>query len=381
MAFDQVADEAATRARRLVDGADLDGAEVLCEVERFLSCFVCYPTASARVAHTLWIAHTWLMNQWDVTPRIAFLSPEPGSGKTRALEVTAPLVPRSIHAVNVSPAYLFRKVSDPAGLPTILFDEIDTVFGPKAHGNEDTRGMLNAGFRRGAFAGRAVASKNGGPVGIEELPAYAAVALAGLDDLPDTIMSRSILVRMRHRTPAEKIEPWRQRNGELIAQPLAERLASWTTAHSALIDLASVQLPPEVTDRDADMWESLIAVADLAGGQWPSLARQSAVEMILASKDRAPTVGVQLLRDVRTVFSDYDFLASSEVVRHLHDLPDSPWLDTGYGKPLTPQKLAISLAKYEVKPIQDRILGETVRGYRRRDLQDAWTRYLPEEST
>ena len=69
-----------------------------------------YPGAAERHAHVLWIAHTWLMDSWESTPRIAFLSPEPGSGKSRALEVTEPLVPRPVHAVNTTPAYLFRKV-------------------------------------------------------------------------------------------------------------------------------------------------------------------------------------------------------------------------------------------------------------------------------
>jgi hypothetical protein len=124
------------------------------------------------------------MDCWESTPRIAFLSPEPSSGKSRALEVTEPLVPRPVHSVNTSPAYLFRKVSDSAGPPTILYDEIDTVFGPKAKDNEDIRGMLNAGHRKGATAGRCVV--RGKEVFTEELPAYCAVALAGLDDLPDT---------------------------------------------------------------------------------------------------------------------------------------------------------------------------------------------------
>ena len=98
----------------------------------FLSRFVVYPGEPERIAHVLWIAHTLVHGCWESTPRIAFLSPEPGSGKSRALEVTEPLVPRPVHAVNTTPAYLFRKVSDPDGLPTILYDEIDTVFGPKA---------------------------------------------------------------------------------------------------------------------------------------------------------------------------------------------------------------------------------------------------------
>lgn len=132
------------------------GDIVLAEVECYLTQFVAYPSEAARVAHTLWIAHTHLMHLWESTPRIAFLSPEPGSGKSRALEVSEPLVPRPVHAVNATPAYLFRKVSDEAGPPTILNDEIDTVFGPRAKDNEEVRGLLNAGHRRGAVAGRCV---------------------------------------------------------------------------------------------------------------------------------------------------------------------------------------------------------------------------------
>ena len=96
-----------------------DGDVLLKSVEAFLSRFIAYPSEAARVAHTLWIAHTHRMDAWDSTPRIAFLSPEPGSGKSRALEVTELLVPRPVHAVNTSSAYLFRKVDDDEGKPTI----------------------------------------------------------------------------------------------------------------------------------------------------------------------------------------------------------------------------------------------------------------------
>src|SRR5262245_30301765 len=108
--------------------AQLDGEAAAAEsdtalfsdIEAFLRCYVAYPTVHARVAHVLWIAHTHLMDVWESTPRVAFLSPEPASGKSRALEVTEPLVPRPVASVNVTPAYLFRKVSDKDGPPTIL---------------------------------------------------------------------------------------------------------------------------------------------------------------------------------------------------------------------------------------------------------------------
>jgi hypothetical protein len=185
------------------------GAKLLDDVHAFLDRFVAYPSEHAHVAHTLWIAHAHLMDVWDSTPRIAFLSPEPGSGKTRALEVTELLVPNPVAAVNVSPAYLFRKVADENGAPTLLFDEIDTVFGPRAKENEEIRGLLNAGHRKGAVAGRCVV--RGKEVFTEELAAYCAVAMAGLGYLPDTILTRSVVVNMRRRAPNETVEPYRRR--------------------------------------------------------------------------------------------------------------------------------------------------------------------------
>lgn len=174
-----------------------EGAGLLDDVREFLGRFVAYPSEHAHIAHVLWVAHTHLMPAWESTPRIAFLSPEPGSGKSRALEVSETLIPAPVEAVNVTPAYLFRKVGSDS--PTILYDEIDTVFGPKAKDNEEIRGLLNAGHRRGAVAGRCVV--RGKIVETEEIPAYCAVALAGLGGLPDTLLTRSVVVRMRKRAP------------------------------------------------------------------------------------------------------------------------------------------------------------------------------------
>src|SRR3974390_249482 len=121
------------------------GANVLADTEKYLRRFVAYPSHPACTAHVLGIAHPHRMDLGESTPRLAFLSPEPGSGKSRALEVTEPLVPLPMMVVNVSANHLFRKVIDEAGAPTVLFDEIDTVFGPKAREHEDVRGWLNAG--------------------------------------------------------------------------------------------------------------------------------------------------------------------------------------------------------------------------------------------
>jgi hypothetical protein len=112
------------------------------------------------------------------------------------------------------------------------------------------------------MAGRCVV--RGKIVDTEELPAYCAVALAGLDDLPDTIMTRSVIVRMRRRAPSEPVEPWRRRINTPSAETLHQRLTDWAeSVREAAADVWP-DIPERVTDRDADVWEALLSVAELA---------------------------------------------------------------------------------------------------------------------
>lgn len=348
------------------------GAEILDAVETFLRRFIAYPSDATRTAHVLWVAHTHAMEAWDSTPRIAFLSPEPGSGKSRALEVTELLVPRPVHAVNTSPSYLFRKVSDEDGLPTILYDEIDTVFGPKAKDNEDVRGMLNAGHRKGAVAGRC--ALNGKSVKTEELPAYCAVALAGLDDLPDTLMSRSVVVRMRRRAPGEYVEPFRHRVQLEEGTDLRDELATWARKMPAGVWPV---MPAGIADRDADVWEALLAVADFAGGGWPERARCDGVTLVTDLSQEAPSLGVRLLADLRDVFdgAGVEHLTTDDILSALVAMEESPWGDL-HGKPLDARSLARRLGKYDVRPGTVRLGSKTAKGYSRTTLADPWSRYV-----
>lgn len=357
--------------------AAADGAELLADVHALLGRFVSYPSDHARVAHTLWIAHTHAMDSWDSTPRIAFLSPEPGSGKTRALEVSEIVVPNPVEAVNVSPAYLFRKVGAEEGAPTILYDEIDTVFGPKAKDNEEIRGLLNAGHRRGAVAGRCVV--RGKIVETEEIPAYCAVALAGLGWLPDTLMSRAVVIRMRRRAPTERIESYRRRDEIDEGHALRGRLASWAAAKAKILYAARPAMPVGIEDRNADVWEALFAIADAAGGDWPTLAREAAVALIATAREDEPSLGIRLLADLRTVFGEAEALFTKTILDALHTLEESPWKDLK-GKELDPRGLALRLRQYGIKRKQVREGKQTGKGYARADLADAFDRYLPPEA-
>jgi hypothetical protein len=351
-----------------------EGAALLEDVRCFLSRFVIYPSEHAQIAHVLWIAHAHLMGAWESTPRLAFLSPEPASGKTRSMEVSELLVPDPVAAVNVTPAYLFRKVGGEDGPPTILFDEIDTVFGAKAKEHEELRALLNSGHRRGAVAGRCVV--RGATVATEEISSYSAVALAGLGWLPDTILSRSVIVRMRRRAPDERIESFRRRVHAPIGEGLRRRLAGWATTILDEATEARPEMPAGVDDRDADIWEPLLAVADVAGGDWPKQAREAARALVAVAREVEPSLNIRLLADLRTVFGDEEQMTTKHILADLCLLEDAPWNDLK-GKPITDNQLARRLRQYGVKSKNVRIGDAVPKGYIRADLYDVWRRYLP----
>ncbi|MFD7051615.1 DUF3631 domain-containing protein [Streptomyces sp. RLB3-17] len=361
----------------------IDGAALLDEVEAFHRRFNVFPHEAAYVAVVLWDAHAHLLDCFDSTPRLAFLSPEPGSGKSRALDVVETLVPRSMAAADASAAALFRSVSGiDGGRPTILFDEIDTIFGPKAGDNEQLRGFINAGHARGRPVYRCVG--DGANQQVQGFPSYCAVAVAGLGSLPTTILTRSVIIRMRRRARNEKAEPFRSRIHVREGNEIRDRLAKWAESVEEQVTGAFPALPDEVTDRPADVWEPLIAVADAAGGNWPERARQACVTLVTASKaNDKGSIGVRLLTDLRDhVMAGIDRLPTVAILDRLNSLDDAPWADLN-GKPLDNRRLSKMLAEYmtaDIEPITSRNIktaGSVLKGYYAADLWDAWARYCP----
>jgi hypothetical protein len=135
-------------------------------------------------------------------------------------------------------------------------------------------------------------------------------------------------------------------------------------------------MPSELQDRNADVWEALLAVADLAGGDWPDRSREAAVTLVTAVTDLRQTLGIQLLTDLRLIFADAPALATEVILDKLVKLDESPWGDL-HGKPLDARGLSNRLRRYEVKPTTVRIDGKAVKGYKATDLHDTWSRYLP----
>jgi hypothetical protein len=351
-----------------------DGAEVLSQVAEMLSRLVAFPSQECCDAVALWAAHAHGLDAFETTPRLALLSPVPQSGKTRTLEVLDMLTPEPMHAANPSAAALFRQVATKR--PTLLMDECDTYLGLRtAEKHEELRGLVNAGHRRGAVAYRCVGEP--AKMEVKEFPAFAAVALAGIGDIPPTVLDRSVLIKMRRRAPNERVEPFRERKVRPQGEALCKRLATWVQANLGALAAIEPEMPEGIVDRPADVWEPLIALGDIAGRDWPERARQSAVVINGARAAADPSLGIQLLADIRTVFGgSFERLSSEELVSRLCELEEAPWGDLR-GKAMDARGMARRLKPFDVRPQLIRLGEQVRRGYNRTDFYDSWERYLP----
>jgi hypothetical protein len=353
---------------------DHDGAGILGRLHHTLTRYVVLPSPQAVDAVVLWIAATHAQPAWAHAPRLVIRAPEKRCGKSRLLDLVEATCHSPLITVNASTAAVYRSLGtdDP---PTILLDEADTVFGPKAgEGNEDLRGLLNAGHQRNRPAIR----WDAGSKRVERISTFAMAALAGIGAMPDTIEDRAVVVRMRRRTADERVAPYRQRRDGPVVRHVAEALHKWLRANLARLEHAEPVMPLE--DRAADTWEPLIAVADLAGGDWPDRGRYAA-ETLTAERDghAASSDRIRLLADIRDAFGDLDAIPTSVLIERLKADPEAPWAEYG-GTGLTAMRLATLLREYDITSQNIRFgppHGQ-VKGYQRDDFSDAWQRYCPD---
>lgn len=345
---------------------------VLEEIFAFLRRYVAFSDEHQTTAISLWIAHTHVVDQVDETPYLAVTSAEKRSGKSRLLEVLYLLVAHPWRAIQPSEAVLFRKIARDS--PTLLLDEVDTIFGSHASNHEGVRALLNAGNRRGTTVPRCVGEGRE----LKDFSVFCPKVLAGIGDLPDTVADRSIPIRLERRAPSENIARFRTREAEEEATPIRERLEVW--AEVADLADATPDLPDELNDRSADAWEPLMAIADEAGGIWPERARRAARALHAENLDPSPSIGVQLLGDIQNVFRDIEgeVISTAQLLGRLRGLEEAPWATLGGGG-LSPHMLARRLRPYAICPTTVRIGEKTAKGYRRRDFEMAWTRYLPNQ--
>ncbi|MFF3843086.1 DUF3631 domain-containing protein [Streptomyces sp. NPDC001930] len=355
-----------------------EGELVLSDLRAQFRRYVVLPSEDALTAVTLWVAATHLQTAWQHAPRLAVVGPAKRCGKSRLLDVVTETVHDPLITVNASPAAVFRSITD--NPPTLLVDEADTLFGSAkvAEKNEEMRGLLNAGHQRN----RPTLRVSGPNHEVSKFPTFAMAALAGIGDLPDTIMDRSVVIRMRRRRPGEKVAEFRTVRDTPALHAVRDRLVAWLAPlHATAMDLTP-KMPVE--DRAADTWEPLIAIADLAGGPWPEAARAACAAMTNheAEQDQDHSaLNIRLLADIRRAFASEGnpvVIRTGRLLGILNEDAESPWPEYS-DKGLTPRGLQILLNDYGIRSANRRFPdGFQAKGFTRLQFTDAWARYCPE---
>jgi hypothetical protein len=286
-----------------------------------------------------------------------------------------------------------------------MIDEADTVL----HRNHVLRSILNAGYRRKTAyvvrvalrAGRqpggpmpGCAMSRGGLKGEdpnrapESAPArqpgtklaryssWCPKAIATIRRLPETLSDRCIVITMHRKKVLEKC----QRVADLDATTLRRKCARFVADHADEITTARPRIPGDLNDRAAEIWEPLLALAELAGGEWPQLASSAAVALTASAQEETP-VGA-LLFDILVCFlsASAERMFSRQLAAELNAMPDRPWGEMLKGKVVTELWLATQLRPYGILPKPVWIGELAARGYQKSDFTEVFQRYVPNEA-
>lgn len=365
----------------------VDGEVLLEELSQPLRRVVVLPRWAEETL-ALFVLHSYAFELRDVSTYVGIESPEKRCGKTTLMIVLSELVNRPEVAANISSPAFYRMIEETQ--PTLFIDEVDTYL----RGNAPLRGILNAGYsRKMAYVVRvANESVERGELGDERSRAkrpkskvkgsrlarfscWCPKVMATIGRLPDTLEDRCIVIRMQRKTPKEQCE--RLKNLEPVVTALRRKCARFVLDHGPEIARARPAIPASLNDRAADIWEPLLALADLAGGKWPAVARQAAAGLTARMQETNP-IGALLL-DLWILFlgSGVDRLFTHTLVARLNDLADRPWAEMRNGKEITDRWLAKQLNPYEVRPRTIRIKEVTAKGYVLEDFDEVFRRYIP----
>jgi hypothetical protein len=347
------------------------------------------------VAVTLWCALTHFLESVSYFGILHVMSPTRESGKTRLLELAHLMSARAWSLVHPTLPSLFRVIA--AEAPTIVLDEADTL---RRETVSDFTALLNDGVRRGGCIPR-VSEQPDGTFAVEGFAIYCPKAVGSIGvPFGDATVSRTIRVEMQRARPDElrQLAPFRMDHAERQwAHDLRRRLTRAAAddgprlaavLEHAADDTAAVPLPPGVDGRQAQVWEPLVALADVAGGDWPALARAACSHFVGALEAAEPAdPQVRLLADLRTYFTEERptarYATSEQLLEYLTGDESRGWREYRNGHPLTPHGLARLLKPFGLAPAIERaaeLPNGRARAWARAKLEPVWDRLAPPES-
>ncbi|MDA8362974.1 MAG: DUF3631 domain-containing protein [Gammaproteobacteria bacterium] len=343
----------------------VDGAALLDELASVFRRFVVLPDHGDTIA-ALWALHSYAFDRGHITPILVIDSPEKGCGKTTLRDVLAQLVRSALSTDGISSAAVFRIIEK--WRPTLLLDDFDSW----GRENEELRGVLNTGYRKGGAYVRCVGDDSE-PRGFLT---FAPKCINLIGRLHPTLHDRAVTITMRRKLRGEAVESLHGFDGEELRRKCA-RLVQDNGHH---IEVGNPAMPQGLFNRQADNWRPLLVLAEIAGGQWPEKARRAALAAVNSNTDNE-SLGVALLADIREIFGarSADRLPTDMLIRHLVAIEEKPWGDLR-GNPIDSRSLARLLRPFGILPGTIRIGEKTVKGYHLDRFEDAFGRYLASES-
>jgi hypothetical protein len=347
----------------------IDGAESL--IRRF----GILPDA-AYLPLGIWGVATYVSDAFDAFPYVALLSPAKRCGKTRVLEVLELFCAKPQRVTTVSSASLFRMMGD---APTLLLDEVEALRNSKpSDTTQAVLAILNAGHRKGATVTRCEPPS----WEVRHFPVYGPKAFAAIGGLPDTLADRSLCITMHRKTPLQAVDRFLQGRARADAWPLRELLTEWaeTCRESVRVAYEAMDDLKFLSDRDADLWMPLFAVCTVAAPERLSELQRCAVALsgAKAAGDVEDSLPLKLLADVQKVWpTGADKMTTATLLKRLKEIAESPWS----ANDLNANRLSAMLRPFGIASRQIRTGSETVKGYLRENLQEPFSRYLPQTGT
>src|SRR5574337_213178 len=321
----------------------------------------------------LWVGFAHSHDAFYVSPILAVQSTVIGCGKSRLQSVLTPMLPRALVACNLTCATLFRTVEKYK--PTLLIDEADTFM----NDNEELRGIVNSGWLRSSAQTIRLVGDEYEP---QTFSTWCPKVIAAIGKLPPTIQDRSIVIEVKRKKEGERVEEFSQVSVQKTAElkSLCRQAARCAADNLEALREVAPSVPAEITnDRMADNWRPLLAIADLAGGDWPDRARTAALMLSGGERDpEADGAAVALIADCVRVFTarGVDRLSTTDLIAGLGRIEESPWGEWTHGKSITPRGLAKLLKPFGIKPKVLRIGTDTPSGYELGGFGDAHSRYV-----
>lgn len=252
-------------------------ARIFDAIETLFDKHLVYPSQEERDAAVVWAAAQWVAEEFDNFPRLYFRAAEYGAGKSVAAEAVTRLSRESHDMVGATPSVVYRLIENADKKPTIFIDEADNVFGTAGSSSSNTEllAVLNKGFHR---HGKTYRSR--GQDDVKTFKCFSPAILAGKGILPKAMMTRSVTISMRRPISGETYVAYRERVHRPFFDAVREALDEWSGPASRLVGVEFPEIPSGLKDRDRDVWEPLLAVADLAkGSEWPERIRRAAVSI------------------------------------------------------------------------------------------------------